>query len=160
MTKKLFRSMTIIYIITLGAILGASLYAGAVVAPTIFHSESLLGGEIISNFQEGLIMTVNFEKLGFVVNFMIFFILFYEATKWKSFENDKWTILSAFLVVATGLLFTSYYIPDIIEMQLAGEAMTQSDAFLNTHKGSEINFKIFAFALLALLIFNLKKALR
>ena len=42
--------MTIIYIITLGAILGASIYAGAVVAPTIFHSEVALGGEIISNF--------------------------------------------------------------------------------------------------------------
>ena len=56
--------------------------------------------------------------------------------------------------------FTSYYIPDILEMQRAGEAMTQSDAFLNTHKGSEINFKIFAFSTLALLILNLKKALR
>lgn len=152
--------MTMAYIITLGAVLGAGLFAGIVVAPTIFHTESLFGGELLSNFQEGLIMTVNFEKLGLAVNFMIFFIFFYEATKWKSFENDNWTLLSAFLVIATGLLFTSYYIPDIVEMQLAGEAMTQSDAFINTHKGSEINFKIFAFALLALLIFNLKKALR
>ncbi|SFV67653.1 membrane protein [hydrothermal vent metagenome] len=160
MTKKLFRIATITYIITLGAVLGAGLFAGAVVAPTIFHSELLLGGELLSNFQEGLIMTVNFQKLGFVVNFMIFFILFYEATKWKAFESDRWTLISAFLVVATGLMFTSYYIPDIIEMQLAGETMTQSDAFLNTHKGSEINFKIFSFAILALLILNLKKALR
>lgn len=152
--------MTMVYIISLGAVLGAGLYAGIVVAPTIFHSELYLGGEIISNFQEGLIMTVNFEKLGYAVNFIIFFILFYEATKWKNFENDRWTLLSAFIVVATGLLFTSYYIPDIIEMQIGGEVMTQSEAFLNTHKGSEINFKIFSFALLALLILNLKKALR
>ncbi|NEW61330.1 DUF4149 domain-containing protein [Sulfurovum sp. bin170] len=160
MTKKIFRIATITYIITLGAVLGAGLFAGIVVAPTIFHSESLLGGELLSNFQEGLIMTVNFQKLGFLVNFTVFFILIYEATKWKAFESDRWTLISAFLVIATGLLFTSYYIPDIIEMQLAGEAMTQSDAFLNTHKGSEINFKIFAFATLALLILNLKKALR
>jgi hypothetical protein len=160
MAKKLFKTMTIIYILTLGAILGASIYAGAVVAPTIFHSEIALGGEIISNFQEGLIMTINFQKLGFAVNFMVFFILFYEATKWKNFELDRWTMVSAFFVVATGLLFTSYYIPDIVEMQLAGEAMTKSDAFVNTHKGSELNFKLFSFALLSLIVLNLKKALR
>jgi len=45
-------------------------------------------------------------------------------------------------------------------MQSIGEVMTQSDAFINTHKGSELNFKIFAFASLALLILNLKKALK
>jgi len=45
-------------------------------------------------------------------------------------------------------------------MQLAGEAMTQSEVFKNTHIGSEIDFKIFTFATLALLILNLKKALR
>ena len=105
-------------------------------------------------------MTINFQRLGFAVNFMVFFILFYEATKWKNFELDRWTMVSAFFVVATGLLFTSYYIPDIVEMQLAGEAMTKSDAFVNTHKGSELNFKLFSFALLSLLVLNLKKALR
>ena len=160
MTKKIFRAMTIAYIITLGAVLGAGLFAGMVVAPTTFHTEALLGGEILSNFQEGLIMTVNFQKLGYAVNFMVFFVLLYEVIKWKSFESDRWTTLATFLVVATGLLFTSYYIPDIVQMQQAGELMTQSDAFINTHKGSEINFKIFAFATLALLILNLKRALR
>ncbi|HHB93921.1 MAG TPA: DUF4149 domain-containing protein, partial [Campylobacterales bacterium] len=69
MKKKIFRVMTMAYIVTLGAILGASIYAGAVVAPTTFHSELLLGKELLSNFQEGLIMTVNFQKLGYAVNF-------------------------------------------------------------------------------------------
>ena len=152
--------MTIAYIITLGTVLGAGLFAGMVVAPTTFHTETLLGAEILSNFQEGLIMTVNFQKLGYAVNFMVFFVLLYEVIKWKNFESDKFTTIAMFLVVTTGLLFTSYYIPDIIQMQQAGELMTQSDAFINTHKGSEINFKIFAFATLALLILNLKRALR
>ncbi len=40
--------MTIIYIISLGAVLGAVVYAGAVVAPNIFHSELIFGKEIIS----------------------------------------------------------------------------------------------------------------
>ena len=158
--KKIFRIATIAYIIILGTALGAGLLAGVVVAPTIFHSELLLGSELLSKFQEGLLMTQVFERLAYVVNFMVLFVIIYEVIKWKSFESDSWTTLATFLVVATGLMFTSYYIPDILEMQAAGEAMTQSDAFINTHKGSEINFKIFAFSTLALLLLNLKKALR
>ncbi len=57
--KKFFRVMTMVYIISLGAVLGAVVYTGAVVAPNIFHSELIFGKEIISNYQEGLIMTQN-----------------------------------------------------------------------------------------------------
>lgn len=152
--------MTIAYLIILGATLGAGLLAGIVVAPTIFNSELLLGSELLSRFQEGLLMTQVFERLAYLVNVMVLFVVIYEVIKWKSFESDRWTSMATFFVVASGLMFTSYYIPDILQMQSAGEAMTQSDAFLNTHKGSELNFKLFAFATLALLILNLKKALR
>ena len=160
MTKKLFKIMTMAYIILLGALLGASIYARAVVAPTIFHSEKFFDGEIISNFQEGLLMTNNFDKLGTFVTIMVFFALFYEATKWKSFESDRWTLLSLFFFVTSGLLFSGYYIPDIISMQLQGEAITQSEKFKNVHFASEFDFKLFSVATLALLMFNLKKALR
>ena len=148
------------YIIILATVLGAGLLAGIVVAPTIFHSELLLGSELLSNFQEGLIMTNVFEKLAYAVNFLVIIVILYEVIKYKAFESDRWSLMTTFLVAGTGLMFTSYYIPDILEMQALGEAMTQSDAFLNTHKGSEINFKIFAFASLALLILNLNKALK
>jgi len=152
--------MTITYLIMLGALFGASIYAGAVVAPTIFHSEQFFGGAILSQFQEGLLMTSNFEKLGTMVTIGVFFALFYEATKWKSFESDRWTLISLFFFVASGLLFSGYYIPDIIEMQRQGEVMTQSETFKNVHFASELDFKLFAFSALALLILNLKKALR
>ena len=148
------------YIIILGTVLGAGLLAGIVVAPTIFHSESLLGSELLTHFQEGLLMTHVFEKLAYAVNFLVVIVILYEVIKYKAFESDRWSLLTTFLVAWTGLMFTSYYIPDILEMQSIGEVMTQSDAFINTHKGSELNFKIFAFASLALLILNLKKALR
>jgi len=160
MTKKLFKIMTYIVIITLGTVLGAGLLAGIVVAPTIFHSEVLLGSELLTKFQEGLLMTQVFERLSYAVNFLVVLVILYEVIKYKAFESDRWSLMTTFLVAGTGLLFTSYYIPDILEMQLAGEMMTQSDAFINTHKGSEINFKIFSFATLALLILNLKKTLR
>ena len=152
--------MTIIYIITLGVVLGASIYAGAVVAPTIFHSEKFLNGALLSHFQEGLIMTVNFQKLGFVVNFMVFFVLIYEAIKWKNFESSRWVLMTSFLVISSGLLFSSYYIPDIVQMQLQGEAITASKTFKNIHFASELDFKLFSLTTLVLLIFNLKKALR
>ncbi len=160
MTKKLFKIMTMAYIVLLGSLLGASIYAGAVVAPTIFHSETFFGGEIISNFQEGLLMTSNFDKLGTFVTIMVFFALFYEATKWKNFENDRWTLISLFFFVCSGLLFSGFYIPDIVSMQLQGEAVTQSEKFKNVHFASELDFKLFALSTLSLLMFNLKKALR
>ena len=160
MTKKIFKIMTYIVIITLGTVLGAGLLAGIVVAPTIFHSEVLLGSELLTKFQEGLLMTQVFERLSYAVNFLVVLVILYEVIKYKAFESDRWSLMTTFLVAGTGLMFTSYYMPDILEMQLSGELMTQSDAFINTHKGSEINFKIFSLATLVLLILNLKKALR
>ena len=160
MTKKIFKISTYIVIIILGTVLGAGLLAGMVVAPSIFHSEVLLGSELLSKFQEGLLMTQIFERLAYAVNFLVVIVILYEVIKYKAFQSDRWSLMTTFLVAATGLMFTSYYIPDILEMQAAGEAMTQSEAFINTHKGSELNFKIFTFSALALLILNLKKALR
>jgi plasmid stability protein len=57
-------------------------------------------------------------------------------------------------------MFGHYYLPDILTMQLAGEEMTKSSAFIATHKGSEINFKIFSAALLVLIVQNMRKACR
>jgi hypothetical protein len=156
--KNKFRIATIFYIILLGTLLGAGLFAGIVVAPTTFHTEIWLGGDILSQYQEGLIMTQNFLKLSYLVTFSIIIIFLYEGYKYKKFERDKITQVATFFALATGLLFSQYYIPDIINMQLAGEAMTQSDAFINTHKGSEINFKIFSLAILVLLVRNMQKA--
>ena len=156
--KNKFRIATIFYIILLGTLLGAGLFAGVVVAPTTFYTEIWLGGDVLSQYQEGLIMTQNFLKLSYLVTFSIIIIFLYEGYKYKKFERDKITQVATFFALATGLLFSQYYIPDIINMQIAGEAMTQSDAFINTHKGSEINFKIFSLAILVLLVRNMQKA--
>ncbi len=158
--KKNFRLVTMWYIIFLGSLLGAGLFAGIVVAPTIFHSEIYLGSEILSNFQEGLIMTINFQKLAYLVDFSLIVIFLYEGYKYKKFERDTITQIAIFFAIATGMLFSHYYISDIITMQLAGEEMTKSIEFINTHKGSEINFKIFSVAILVILVRNLQKALK
>ena len=158
--SKYFRILTISYIVLLGVVLGSGLFAGIVVAPTVFHSEVWLGSEVLSHYQEGLIMTQVFLKLSYMVNFTLLMVFLYEGYKYKKFERDTITQIATLFVLATGLLFSQYYIPDILSMQLAGEAMTQSDAFVNTHKGSEINYKIFSLALLVLIVKNMQKACR
>lgn len=156
--NKYFKITTIAYLILLGATLGAGLYAGIVVAPVTFHTEQWLGGAALTQYQEGLVMTQNFVRLAYLVDLLLLVILLYEGYKYKKFERDTITQVATFIVFATGLLFAHYYIPDILAMQTAGEEMTQSVAFINTHKGSEINYKIFSLALLVLLVRNMQKA--
>jgi hypothetical protein len=156
--NRYFRIATIAYLVLLGSVLGAGLFAGIVVAPVTFHTEQWLGAEVLSHYQEGQIMTQNFLKLSHLVNFTLLAVFLYEGYKYKKFERDTITQVATFFVMATGLLFAHYYIPDILLMQEAGEAMTQSEAFLNTHKGSEINYKIFSLALLVLMVRNMQKA--
>jgi len=156
--KKNFRIATMMYLILLTATLGAGLYAGIVVAPVTFHTEQWLGSEVLSHFQEGLIMTQNFVKLSYLVDVTVIAVALYEGYKYKKFERDTITQIATFFVIATGLMFGHYYLPDILTMQMAGEEMTKSAAFINTHKGSEINFKIFSLALLVLIVRNMQKA--
>jgi hypothetical protein len=146
------------YLIFLSAGLGAGLFAGIVVAPVTFHTEIWLGSEVLTQFQEGQIMTENFLRLSYLVNVLLVFVVLYEGYKFKKFERDTLTQVATFLVLATGLLFSQYYIPDIITMQEQGVEATKSAAFINTHKGSEINFKIFSAALLVLIVQNMRKA--
>ena len=103
-------------------------------------------------------MTQNFVKLSYLVTMTIIAVVLYEGYKYKKFERDTVTQVATFFVIATGLMFGQYYLPDILTMQMAGEEMTKSVAFINTHKGSEINFKIFSLALLVLLVRNMQKA--
>ncbi len=158
--NRYFRIVTIFYLVWLGVVLGSGLFAGIVVAPVTFHSEEWLGGEVLSHYQEGLIMTQNFLRLSYLVNITLLVVFLYEGYKYKKFERDTTTQIATFFVIATGLLFGHYYIPDILSMQLAGEAMTQSEAFINTHRGSEINYKIFSLALVVLMVRNMQKACR
>ena len=150
--------VTMAYLILLSAMLGAGLFAGIVVAPVTFHTDQWLGADILTRFQEGQIMTENFLRLSYIVNVVLVSVVLYEGYKFKKFERDIVTKVETFFVLATGLLFSQYYIPDIIEMQGQGVKMTESLAFINTHKGSEINFKIFSLALLVLIVQNMRKA--
>jgi len=156
--NKYFRMLTMAYLMFLSAVLGMMLYAGIVVTAVTFHTDAWIGVELLTQFQEGQIMTENFLRLSYVVNVLIVAVVLYEGYKFKKFERDTVTKVVTFIVLATGLLFSQYYIPDILAMQVQGEEMTKSLAFLNTHKGSELNSKIFALALIVLIVQNMRKA--
>jgi len=156
--NKTFRMITMSYLIFLSGVLGAMLYAGIVVTSVTFHTDVWLGVELLTQFQEGQIMTENFLRLSYLVDVLIFVTVLYEGYKFKKFERDSITQVATFLVLATALLFSHYYIPDIINMQAQGEEMTKTLAFINTHKGSELNSKIFALSLLVLIVQNMRKA--
>lgn len=156
--KPYFRIATIIYLILLSIVLGAGLFAGIVVAPIVFNSDIYLGTQILTQFQEGQIMAQNFYRLSFMVDVVIISIFLYEGYKYKKFERDLLTQLATLLAIFSGLLFSHYYTLDIMQMQLIGESITTSERFINTHKGSEIDFKIFSFALLVLIVQNMRKA--
>ena len=153
------KGVTIAYFILLGITLGAGLYAGVIVAPVTFHSELYLGNELLTRFQEGLIMTENFVRLGYLVDFTVLAVAMYEGFKYKNFDRDTVTSVSAFLVIASGLLYVHYYIPQILAFQAEGEKITESKLFENTHFASELDFKLFAAALLVLLARNLYRTL-
>ncbi len=157
---KIPKYLTIMYITILGLTLGAGLFAGVVVVPVTFNSEIYLGSEILSHFQEGLIMTENFVRLGYLVSFTILVVALYEGYKYKMFDREAITTIPAFLVISSGLLYVAYYIPQILEFQKEGESVTESKIFENTHFASELDFKLFTLALLALLIRTLYRNLR
>ncbi len=154
------KGITIAYFILLGITIGAGLYAGAVVAPVVFHSEIYLGEELLSRFQEGLIMTENFVRLGYLVDFTMLIVALYEGFRYKNFDRDTVTSVSAFLVLSTGLLYVHYYMPQILEFQKEGEKVTESKLFENTHFASELDFKLFLAALTVLLARNLYRSIR
>lgn len=143
------------YIFLLISVFSINIFLGIVVIPTIFNSENFLMVELLSKFQEGLLMTNIFIKLKFILALLVIYIFIFEFFfKWKNFRSDKVTMVTSFVVISTSLLFIGYYVPAIVEMQAIGEAMTSSQNFINLHQASEINFKVLSLMLLVLIYKN------
>jgi hypothetical protein len=139
------------YLILLGITLGAGLCAGVFAAPVIFHADDLLGGGVLSHYQEGIIMTKIFLKSNWLVNTACIAILVAEGYHFLRFYRDQITFYSAFVTVWTGFMFTFYYTPQIVEFQKQGESILENELFRKAHMMSEWDFKIFVVALALLL---------
>ncbi|WP_457593633.1 DUF4149 domain-containing protein [Hydrogenimonas sp.] len=139
------------YLMLLGITLGIGLSAGVFAAPVIFHADDLLGGGVLTHYQEGLIMTQIFMKSNIVVNITCAAILVAEGYHFLRFYRDPITFYSAFVTVWTGFMFTLYYTPQILEFQAQGESILENELFQKAHIASEWDFKIFVVALAILL---------
>jgi len=157
---KTNRYFTIIYLLILAVVLGATIYAGAVVAPVTFHSEQWLGGELLSRFQEGLIMTQNFVRLGYFMLVGVFAIALYEGYQYKRFNRDLIKTLSTLGAIMSAMLFKYFYMSSIIDMQKQGESVVNSKIFENMHKGSEIALTLFMIFIIILFVKTLQKELK
>ncbi len=139
------------YLILLGITLGVAICAGVFAAPVIFHADDLLGGGVLTHYQEGLVMTQIFLKINIVVNVTCVAILVAEGYHFIRFYRDQITFYSAFVTVWSGFMFTLYYTPQILEFQAQGESILKNELFQKAHIASEWDFKIFVVALTILL---------
>ncbi|MFT7859913.1 MAG: DUF4149 domain-containing protein [Sulfurimonas sp.] len=140
------------YLLVIAASFGAVLVLGALVAPVIFHTDTMLVGTMLDNYNEGIIMGEIFHRFSYWVYFLAAYVVIYEAMMYKQGQRDTIVLLSGFVTIASSLLFSAVYSPKILAMQALGAEATQSDTFENIHMASEIDFKVLAVALLILFI--------
>ncbi|MDA3945414.1 MAG: DUF4149 domain-containing protein [Helicobacteraceae bacterium] len=137
----------VLYLLLVAMTLGAVLTLGIFVAATIFNSDSYLAAVLLDHYNEGLLMAEIFRRFSYVISFLVLVVFLFEANEYKHGRRDSWSLVSAFFVIVSGLMFSAVYTPKILAMQALGAEATQSDAFQALHIGSEIDFKILALAL-------------
>lgn len=140
-----------LYLLTIAATLGVVLVLGIVVAPVIFHSNSVLPG-LLSRYEEGMLMAEIFRRFGYWVSFMAVMVLLFELNEYRRQRRDRWVIMSALLGITTMLMFSTVYVPKILAMQAEGAASTATEAFASLHRASELDFKILAVTLIVLFV--------
>lgn len=142
----------IFYNLLLGLTLGSSFALAAFVAPAIFNSSLALGGEILSPFQEGLIMTAIFKKYSTLLIITAIVILIKEVTELAVYRNrDYFQLGIALVAVVSTLLFAAYFTPEIIEAQAGGPELTGSKTFQAIHQASVLDFSFILVSLAVLM---------
>jgi len=155
MSKRIYADFG--YLILLAASFGGVIVLGAIVAPVVFHTDKILAGMLIDNYNAGIIMGEIFHRFSYWVYFLALYVIAYEAYIYKSGQRDAFAFATAFVVVFTSLMFSAVYAPKILEMQALGAEATKSDTFSNIHIASEIDFKILAVALVVLFVRRLMR---
>jgi hypothetical protein len=125
--KKNFRYATMAYLIYLGAVLGMVVYAAVAVLP------------------------VEMGVLVYPLWGVMIAVALYEGYRFKMGEHGKIEQAATIMVIASAVLLSSYYLPDILR------AADVPDA---TRIGMMIDAGVLAFSILALMIVNMRKACR
>jgi len=136
-----------LYLLFVAMTLGAVLVLGIFVTSVVFHSDTVLSNVLLDHYNEGQLMAEIFRRFTYWGYIMIGTISLFEISEYKNGRRDTIVMITAFVSIATLLLFSAIYTPKIIEMQAMGIEATQSDAFASLHTASEIDFKILALVL-------------
>ena len=150
MKKRIYLDFS--YLILLAATFGAVIVLGAFVAPVVFHTDKIVVGMLIDNYNAGIIMGEIFHRFSYWVYFLAFSVVAYEVVMYKTGQRDSIVFASSITVVFSSLMFSAVYSPKILSMQSLGREATQSNTFENIHIASELDFKLLAVALLVLFV--------
>ena len=140
------------YLLTLGASFGAVIVLGALSAPVIFNTDTLLSGILLDNYNAGMIMAEIFHRFTYWLYLLTLFVVIYEVVQYKRGQRDAVIMASSSMVIFSSLMFNVVYVPKILAMQALGAEATRSDTFSNIHFASEIDSKLLAISLIVLFI--------
>ncbi len=145
------KSISGIYFVFLGAMIGAEFAAGAMLAPVIFYPEAFIGEGVLTHFQSGMLMTQVFLKLNIMLIIWTMLAWCYELYSLKFGTKDVASFLILIIISAGVYLFIFYFTPFIVEAQKQGEQAIGTEQFASIHKASEIDLK--ALMMLQLMLF-------
>ncbi len=140
------------YLLTLAASFGGVIVLGALVAPVVFHTDSLPVNILIDKYNAGIVMAEIFHRFSYWLYVVALYVLVYEGIAYKTAKRDTIILIASSLVLFASLMFSVVYAPKILSMQALGREATLSDTFLNIHLAAELDFKLLAVALLVLFI--------
>ncbi len=136
------RSVSMVYFLILGTIIGVELAAGALLAPVIFYPSAYIGEGVLSHFQSGVLMTQIFLKLNIILFASVIIAWAYEVYMLKFGTKD---IISFFFVIFISIcayMFIFYFTPYMVEAQQHGEQAIKTKEFAAIHQASEIDMKV------------------
>ena len=153
--------MKSVYFLLRGALIGTELALGALVAPTIFYPQSILGDGVLTHFQSGKLMATIFVKFNYALLAVSVLIALCELASFRSSVKFAAKFSMGMLCainLALALSFVFYFTPFVMDAQAAGEAATQTAEFAQMHAASEWTMKLMLFAQLALFFIKFKTA--
>lgn len=136
-----------IYLFLLACLVGIEISLGALVAPTIFFPQNLIGEGVLSHFQSGQIMTAIFLKYNNIAMIIAIFAFIFEMINLNNNKNQTFNIkFSTLMLSVTNLILTILFVlvfsDYIVEAQKIGESATKSIEFIQMHNASEWCMKI------------------
>lgn len=138
--------MKAIHLFLLAAMIGVELILGVVVAPVVFYPQSLIGENVLSHFQSGLMMSDIFVKMGYVLLVVALFNALYELINFFKKEEKFQLRFSKFalsiIILILALFFVFYFTAYILEAQKMGESVIKTTEFQSMHEASEVVIKI------------------